>query len=76
MPYFDLPSYAYCKMPTRGRESDRGNFAAEGEVVEYDATRNIGEYCATVFIGREEEVSARVEGKACDVLPVRKRKRV
>jgi hypothetical protein len=50
VPYFDLPSYAYCKMPTRGRESDRGNFAAEGEVVEYDATRDIGKDCATVFV--------------------------
>jgi hypothetical protein len=37
-------------MPTRGRESDRGNFAAEGEVVEYDATRDIGKDCATVFV--------------------------
>lgn len=76
VPYFNLPSYAYCEMPTRRRESDRGDFAAKREVVEYDATRNIGEDCATVFIDREEEVSARVESQACDVLPVRKRKRV
>lgn len=76
VPYFNLPSYAYCEMPTRRRESNRGDLAAEGEVVENDATRDVGEDCAAIFIDREEEVSARVEGKACDVLAVRKRKRV
>jgi len=50
VPYFDLPSYTYCKMPTRGRESNRGDFAAEREMVEDDATRDIGKDCATVFV--------------------------
>jgi hypothetical protein len=43
-------------------------------VVEYDATRDIGKDGATIFVDGEEEVSARVEGKACNVLSVRKRK--
>jgi hypothetical protein len=37
-------------MPTRGRESNRGDFAAEREMVEDDATRDIGKDCATVFV--------------------------
>lgn len=61
MPYFDLPSYAYCKMPARGRESDRGDFTAEREVVEDDTAGDVGEDCTAVLVDRKEQVASRVQ---------------
>jgi len=60
VPYFNLPSYTYCEMSTRWRKSERRHIPAQRKVVEYDATRDIGKDCVTVFVDGEEEISARV----------------
>jgi hypothetical protein len=57
----------------RGREGQRRHGLAQGEVVEDDAAGDVGENGAAIFVDGEEQVSARVECEAGDVLAVRKR---
>jgi hypothetical protein len=45
-------------------------------VIEDDAAGDVGENGAAIFVDGEEQVSARVEGEAGDVLSVRKGQRV
>ena len=73
VPYFDLAANAYCEMPARGGEGQGCDVVAEGEVVEKDASWDIGEDGATVFVDGEEQVPAGVQCQAGDVLSVRKR---
>ena len=70
VPYFNLPSDANCEMPARGREGQGRHRLAEGEVVEHDAARHIGEDRAAIFVDGEEEVAAGIQCEAGDVLSV------
>jgi hypothetical protein len=60
----------------RGREGQRIDLLAQGKVIEDDAAGDVGENGAAIFVDGEEQVSARVEGEAGDVLSVRKGQRV
>jgi hypothetical protein len=76
VPYFNLPPYADCEVPAGWGEGDGRDLFAEGEVVEDDASRDIGEDGAAVFVDGEEEVAARVQCEARDVLSVGERERI
>lgn len=60
MPYFDVPSYACGEVATGRRKGESGDGRFEGEVVKCYTAGDVGKDRSSIFVDREQEVSARV----------------
>tara|TARA_R110002003_G_scaffold145_8_gene13413 strand:- start:32053 stop:32244 length:192 start_codon:yes stop_codon:yes gene_type:complete len=58
-------------MPARRGEGQRRHLTTQGEVVEDGPARDVGEDGATILVDGEEQVAARVQRQAGNVLAVR-----
>jgi hypothetical protein len=73
VPYFNVPAHSDSEVTTGRRERESRDGGLEGEVVEGNPSRDVGQYFLAVFVNGEEEVTPRGEAESRDILPVRKR---
>lgn len=57
LPDFEFPTEADGKVAARRREGERGDGRLEGEMVDSDASGNVGQYGLAILVNGEEEVA-------------------
>jgi hypothetical protein len=76
MPYFDSPADGCGEVSTGWRKGEGCDFALEGEMVKGNSPGKVCKDRAAFLVNGQQEVSARVEGEAGDVVSVGKREGV
>lgn len=70
VPDLDFPPQSDHKVPPRWREGESRHFRLEGEVVEHNAPRDVGQHGLAIFVDREQEIALRGQADPRDVLSV------
>ena len=73
VPYFDESTYADREIPARGGKGNGRDSGFERQVIEDNATMQMGEDRAAIFVNSEKKITSRVQCQAGNVTAVGQR---